>query len=87
MAARRRAGAGLDGRVTQMPYVNVKMYPGRTDDQKRQLAERIALAAAEICKLTDVHQTTVVIEEVTPEEWRRTIVPELERLDASRYYP
>jgi 4-oxalocrotonate tautomerase family enzyme len=61
-----------------MPYVNVKMYPGRTKEQKEELARRILVATQEVCKLDDLHATVVVVEEVEREAWPKTVAPEIE---------
>jgi 4-oxalocrotonate tautomerase len=61
-----------------MPYVNVKMYPGRTREQKEELARRILVATQEVCKLDNLHATVVVIEDVERDDWPRQVVPEIE---------
>lgn len=55
-----------------MPHVIVKLYPGRTDDVKRQLAEKIAEDVAEIadCQRKSI---SVAIEEVDPNAWAETV--------------
>jgi 4-oxalocrotonate tautomerase len=70
-----------------MPYVNLKMYPGRTDEQKREVARRIVQAVMEVCNVSDPEQCPVVIEEVAPEEWKRSVVPEIEARAGQRYRP
>ncbi len=55
-----------------MPHVIVKMYPGRTEEQKQRLAEAIA---------KDVQETlacppgviSVAIEEVAAAEWQEKV--------------
>ena len=51
-----------------MPHVILKLYPGRTEEKKKQLADAIAEKIVEIaeCKPTSV---SVAIEEVPPEQW------------------
>ena len=51
-----------------MPFVCVKMLDGRTQDQKRQLAEAITDAMVRICG-AKAEGTTVVIEEHAREDW------------------
>ncbi len=70
-----------------MPYVNLKMYPGRTDEQKREVARRIAQAVMEVCNVPDLESTPVVIEEVAREDWAATVLPEVESKAALRYNP
>ena len=55
-----------------MPHVIIKLYPGRTVDQKSQLAEAIAKDVAEIavCKETSV---SVAIEEIEESDWAETV--------------
>lgn len=63
-----------------MPHVEIKCFAGRTDEQKRQCAEKVAEAVAESlgCKLTSV---SVAVKDVPPEEWKaevwdKNIVPD-----------
>lgn len=63
-----------------MPHIDIKCYPGRTDAQKKQLAERIARDVAEIFK-TDEGCVSVVIQDISEQEWKervwdREIVPQ-----------
>jgi 4-oxalocrotonate tautomerase len=68
-----------------VPYVNVKMYPGRSDEQKREVSRRIVQALMEVCNVNDPAACAVVIEELSPEEYRETAVPEIEAKAAQRY--
>ncbi|MDJ0955025.1 MAG: tautomerase family protein [Acidimicrobiia bacterium] len=51
-----------------MPHVVVKMYQGRTDEQKRALAEAIVADVVAIagCKESSV---SVAVEEFDPADW------------------
>lgn len=51
-----------------MPHVIIKMYPGRSEDKKRQLCERIVQDVMEIagCQEKDV---SVSIMEIARENW------------------
>ncbi len=51
-----------------MPHVIVKLYPGRSGEQKKQLANEIVKSVVEIagCKERSV---SVAIEEVEPDDW------------------
>ena len=51
-----------------MPIVRVLMYPGRTQQQKDELAEAITEAVARIAKAPR-DQTIVVFEEVSKEHY------------------
>ena len=63
-----------------MPHVEIKCFAGRTDEQKRQCAEKVAEAVAESlgCKLSSV---SVAVKDCPPEEWKaevwdKNIVPD-----------
>lgn len=63
-----------------MPHVEIKCFPGRTEDQKKDCAEKIAEVIAETlgCKTSSV---SVAIKEVAENEWKEkvwdvNIVPE-----------
>ena len=51
-----------------MPHVIVKLYPGRSEDQKRKLADEIAkdVVAIAIC---DEKSVSVAFEEIEKEDW------------------
>ena len=68
-----------------MPYVNIKMYPGRTDEQKQQLADRVVQALIETCGVKDAAACAVVVEELTPEEYAATAQPEIAAKEAQRF--
>jgi 4-oxalocrotonate tautomerase len=70
-----------------MPYINVKMYPGRSDEQKREVARRIVAAVMEVCNVTDASQCPVVIEEITTEDWNGPIAAELAARRDQQYAP
>jgi 4-oxalocrotonate tautomerase len=70
-----------------MPYVNLKMYPGRTDEQKREVARRIVQAVMEVCNVSDAAQCPVVIEEVAREDWEASVVPEITAKQDLQYAP
>ena len=55
-----------------MPHVIVKMYPGRSDPQKLQLAEAIVKDVMAITKVGD-DAVSVAIEEVTPGDWTEKV--------------
>ena len=63
-----------------MPHIEIKCFPGRTDEQKRRCAEKVAEAVAETlgCKLSSV---SVAVKDCPPEEWKaevwdKNIVPD-----------
>ena len=51
-----------------MPIVRVEMWPGRTWDQKAELAKRITEAMVEVAKTTP-EATIVMFEDVAKENW------------------
>ena len=53
-----------------MPFVNVKMLKGRTEEQKRKLAEAITDAMVAICG-AKAEGTMVVIEDIARDHWGR----------------
>jgi len=68
-----------------MPYVNVKRYPGRTDEQKQEAARRIVQALMEVCNVSDPAACAVVFEDLTPEEYAATAAPEVAAKAAQRF--
>lgn len=55
-----------------MPHVIVKLWPGRNDEIKGNLAKRIANTVAEELNV-DMSDVSVAIEEVPREEWGEKI--------------
>jgi 4-oxalocrotonate tautomerase len=55
-----------------MPHVIVKLYPGRTEEQKKRLADEIVRDVVEIAKCAE-KSVSVAIEEVNPEEWTEKV--------------
>ena len=55
-----------------MPHVIVKMHPGRTDEQKKELAQAIADSVIKIAKCEE-KSVSVSIEEIAPEDWAETV--------------
>jgi 4-oxalocrotonate tautomerase len=66
-----------------MPHVSIKLYPGRSLEQKRALADRIVEAMGETIDARPEH-ISVTFEEVPPEEWDdRVVKPDIvEKLDS-----
>jgi len=67
-----------------MPHVIVKLYPGRSEEQKTRLAEEIVKDVVAIAKCEE-KSVSVAIEEIKPEAWaeevyRPDIVNNQERL-------
>ena len=55
-----------------MPHVIIKLHPGRSYEQKYELAEKIVEDVANIAKC-DKKVVSVSIEEVTSEDWHEKV--------------
>lgn len=55
-----------------MPHVIVKLYPGRTEEQKLELTARLIKDIKETLGAGD-DSISVAIEEVDPEEWGKAV--------------
>ena len=55
-----------------MPHVVVKLYPGRSEEVKQQLAEAIAQNVMAFCGVPE-RAVSVAIEEVPRETWMDTV--------------
>jgi 4-oxalocrotonate tautomerase len=55
-----------------MPHVIVKLYPGRSEEQKARLAEEIAKDVVAIAKCEE-KSVSVAIEEISPEDWAEKV--------------
>ena len=55
-----------------MPHVIVKLYPGRSEEAKRKLADAIVTNVVSIAKCEE-ESVSVAIEEIEPEVWAETV--------------
>ncbi len=55
-----------------MPHIIVKMYPGRTEQQKRQLAHAIVKDVVAYAGVGE-SSVSVAIEEISPAEWTEKV--------------
>lgn len=55
-----------------MPHIAVQMYPGRSDEVKRSLAQRLAKAASEELG-RGIEHFSVSIEDVPQDEWKEKV--------------
>ena len=55
-----------------MPHIIVKMYPGRSEQQKARLAEAIVKDVMAITNVGD-DAVSVTIEEVKPDDWAEKV--------------
>jgi len=71
-----------------MPHVIIKMYPGRTVEQKSKLAEAITQSVIDIANTKEEH-VSIDIQEIAPEEWAETVYKNeiLGRLDKLQKKP
>lgn len=61
-----------------MPHISVKMYPGRSEEIKKNLAEKIVDAASEEMGM-EKRFFSVSIEEVEKENWQSEVVDKLSK--------
>jgi 4-oxalocrotonate tautomerase len=59
-------------RSKMMPHVIVKLYPGRSEEQKTRLAEEIVKDVVAIAKCEE-KSVSVAFEEVKTEEWTEKV--------------
>ncbi len=55
-----------------MPHVIVKLFPGRTDQQKNEFTQRIVKAVRDTMD-TEEWAVSVTFEEVTQEQWEEKV--------------
>jgi 4-oxalocrotonate tautomerase len=55
-----------------MPHVIVKLYPGRSEQQKIRLAEEIVKDVVTVAKCEE-KSVSVAIEEIKPESWAEEV--------------
>lgn len=55
-----------------MPHIEVKMFPGRNDEIKKNLAEKLLKTAAEELKIGE-ENLSVSIEDIDPKVWNETV--------------
>jgi 4-oxalocrotonate tautomerase len=55
-----------------MPHIIVKLYPGRSEEQKNQLVEKIVKDVVTIAKCEE-NAVSVAIEEVDPNDWAELV--------------
>jgi len=55
-----------------MPHVIVKLWPGRSEQVKKQLADAIVKDVVAYAKC-DESSVSVAIEEIKPEDWAETV--------------
>jgi len=61
-----------DPKESTMPHIIVKMYPGRTEQQKKQLTEAIVKDVVAVAGVGE-SSVSVAIEEIPPAEWTEKV--------------
>ncbi len=71
-AQRSGSGGSVDPKESTMPHIIVKMFPGRSEQQKKQLANAIV---KDVVAITSVGEdsVSVAIEEISPAEWTEKV--------------
>ena len=61
-----------------MPHVAIKLFPGKTEEQKTKLAEEIRQSLLTVFKSSDA-SISIAFEECDPKDWLETVYkPEIE---------
>jgi 4-oxalocrotonate tautomerase len=55
-----------------MPHVIIKMYTGRTEEQKKKLVKAITDSIVKIADADDKY-VSIAIEDVSPEDWAEKV--------------
>ena len=55
-----------------MPHVIIKLWPGQSEEQKKQLAERITRDVMDVLELGE-ESISVAMEEVKPQDWAEQV--------------
>jgi 4-oxalocrotonate tautomerase len=63
---------GNEGGEKTVPHVIVKLWPGKSEQQKQRLAEAIARDVMEVLSYGD-ESVSVALEEVDPEDWAEKV--------------
>jgi len=62
-----------------MPHVVIKMYKGRTQQQKQQMSDAVSKALLQSINCTDDH-ISIAVEEYEKSEWgEKVFYPEIEK--------
>ena len=55
-----------------MPHINVKLYPGRSEELKSKLADKITEAVVEVMDSNE-RSISVAIQDILPERWAKEV--------------
>jgi len=68
-----------------MPHVIIKLWPGKTEQQKARLAEKIVKDVMDVLDYGE-ESVSVAVEEVKPEDWAEMVYkPDIEKNAAKLY--
>lgn len=68
-----------------MPHVIVKLWPGKTEQQKNRLAQAITKDVLEILHYGD-ESISVAMEEILPQDWAEKVYkPDIQRNEEKLY--
>lgn len=59
-----------------MPHISIKLYPGRTEEVKQDLAEKTQAFLSETMKMEPKY-FSVAIEEIEKEDWDQEVVQQI----------
>ncbi len=76
---------GKEAKEREMPHVIVKLWPGRSEQEKRQLADAIVKDVVAYAKC-DESSVSVAIEEIKPSDWAEKVYkPDILNKKETRY--
>lgn len=71
--------------VAAMPHVIVKLWPGRSEEQKMNLTDKIAQAVMEVLKVEET-SVSVSFEEIPKERWTQEVyIPDIAEKESLLY--
>lgn len=59
-----------------MPHISIKMYPGRTDDTKKKIAEKVRDCLVEEMQMEPKY-FSVSVEDIEKSDWQKEVVDQL----------
>jgi len=67
-----RGDPGASGRSRKLPHVIVKLWPGKSDQQKARLAEKIAKDVMDVLNYGE-ESVSVGFEEIKSQDWKEKV--------------
>lgn len=59
-----------------MPHISIKMYPGRTEDTKKKIAEKVRDCLVEEMQMEPKY-FSVSVEDIEKSDWQKEVVDQL----------